>query len=195
MVAAVERGELVLAGREQLVGARGGEAREDREPERAAHHERRVDDARREAGLARLDVAHRGEQHRVERHAGAEAEQEHARQDVDDEAPVDGCPREEHEADGGQQQPDRQRRSDAEAHDDLGREADRERSHDQIRRQEGETDLERAVAEHELEVERGQEEPREHGRRPEHADDVRGRDVAQPEEAERHQRRRRRAPR
>ena len=45
---------------------------------------------------------------------------------------------------------------------------------------------ERAVAEHQLEVERREEEPREHGRGPEHADDVRGRDVAQPEEAERH---------
>ena len=39
------------------------------------------------------------------------------------------------------------------------------------------------VAEHELQVERREEEPGEHRRRPEHADDVRGRDVAQPEEA------------
>ena len=55
--------------------------------------------------------------------------------------------------------------------------------------QEREADLERAVAEHELQVERREEEPREHRRRPEHADDVRGRDVAQPEQAERHERR------
>ena len=48
---------------------------------------------------------------------------------------------------------------------------------------------ERAVAEHELQVERREEEPREHRRGPEHADDVRGREVAQPEEAERHERR------
>ena len=71
----------------------------------------------------------------------------------------------------------------------LRRDAHRERSHDQVRRQERQPDLERAVAEHELEVERRQEEPREHRRRPEHADDVGGRDVAQAEEPQRHQRR------
>jgi Na+-driven multidrug efflux pump len=66
------------AGGEQRPGARGGEAREDREAERAAHHERRVDDARGEPGLAWRDVAHRGEQHRVQGHAAAQPEQEHA---------------------------------------------------------------------------------------------------------------------
>ena len=94
-----------------------------------------------------------------------------------------------------EQQPDGERRLDAEAHHELRREPERERAHDQVRRQEREADLQRAVAEHELQVERRQEEPREHRRRPEHADDVRGRDVAQPEEAERHQRRARRATR
>ena len=82
-----------------------------------------------------------------------------------------------------------ERQPDAEPHHELGREADRESTHDQVRGQEGETDLQRAVAEHELEVERGEEEPGEHRRRPEDADDVRGRDVAQPEEAQRHERR------
>ena len=88
------------------------------------------------------------------------------------------------------QQPDSERQPDPEAHDELGREPDREGAHDQVPGQEREPDLERAVAEHELEVERGEEEPGEHRSRPEDADDVRDRDVAQPEEAERHERRR-----
>ena len=54
------------------------EAGEHREAERAAHHERGVHDARREAGVARLDVTHRGQEHRVERHAGTEPEQKKA---------------------------------------------------------------------------------------------------------------------
>src|SRR5439155_317763 len=68
------------------------------------------------------------------------------------------------------------------------REPERERAHDQVRRQEREADLERAIPEHELEVERRQEEQREHRRRPEDADRVRGRDVPQAEEPERHER-------
>ena len=52
----------------------------------------------------RRDVAHRGEQHRVEGDAGAEAEQDHARQHVDDEVPVDRRAREQREADCGEQQ-------------------------------------------------------------------------------------------
>ena len=78
---------------------------------------------------------------------------------------------------------------DAETHDKPGGEAERESGHDQIGRQEGETDLHRAVPEHQLEVERREEEPGEHGGGPQDADDVGGRDVAQPEEAERHERR------
>ena len=62
--------------------------------------------------------------------------------------------------------PDRQRAPDAEAHHHLGGEAERERRHDQVGRQEGEADLQRAVAEHELHVQRGDEEPREHRGRP-----------------------------
>ena len=99
LVAAVERLEGAVAGRAQRVRARGREARQDGEAERAAHHERRVDDARREARLLRLDVAHRGEQHRVERDAGADAEQDHPRQHVDDEVAVDRRAGEEHEPD------------------------------------------------------------------------------------------------
>ena len=52
-----------------------------------------------------------------------------------------------------------------------------------------EPDLERAVAEHELQVQRGEEEPREHRGRPEHADGVGGRGVALTEQTQRHERR------
>ena len=83
-----------------------------------------------------------------------------------------------------------ERRPEPEAHDELGGEADRERAHDQVGRQEREADLQRAVPEHELQVEGGEEEPGEHRGRPEDADDVRRRHVAQLEDAERHERRR-----
>ena len=109
-----------MSGREQAVGARGGEAGEDGEPECSAHHERRVDDARGEPSLALLDVAHCREQHRIERRSRAEAEQDHAREDVDDEAPADRRPREEREPDGREQQPDSEGRPDPEPHHELG---------------------------------------------------------------------------
>ena len=49
-------------------------------------------------GLLRLDVAHRREQQRVERHAGADAGEDHRRQDVHEEAPADRRMREEQQA-------------------------------------------------------------------------------------------------
>ena len=169
--------------------ARRGEAREDGEAERAAHHERRVDDARREPRLLRRDVAHGREQHGVERDAGPEAEQDHRRQHVDQHVPVDRRAGEQHQADRREHEAGRERHPDPEAQHELRREPDRERSHDQVGGQEREPDLQRAVPEHELEVEGREEEPREHRRRPEHADDVGRGDVPEPEEAERHERR------
>ena len=130
------------------------------------------------------DVAHGREQHRVERDAGAEAEQRPcpAARRARNRA-VDRRPREQREPGRGQQQADRERPPDAEPHDDLRRQAERERGHDQVGGQERESDLHRRVAEHELHVQRGDEEPREHGRGPQHADDVGGRDIAQAEQA------------
>src|SRR5688500_13336845 len=78
VVAADERDEGAVAGSEQRVRAGSGKAGQDRQAERAAHHERGVDDPGREPGFVRLDVAHGGQEHRVERHSGAEAEQDHA---------------------------------------------------------------------------------------------------------------------
>ena len=80
-----------------------------------------------------------------------------------------------------------QRQPDPVAHDELRGEPDRERSHDQVPRQEGETNLQRAVPEDKLEIEGGEEEPGEHRARPENPDDVRDGEVAELEEAERHE--------
>ena len=190
MVAPVQRGHGAVAAGAEAVGARRSDAREGGEAERAAHHEGGVDDARGEARLLRGDVAHRREQQWVEGDPGADPEQDHRRQDVDEVAPVDRRVREEHEPGRCERQPDAERRPDAEAHHELRGETDREGAHDQVRRQEAEPDLQRGVAEDELQVERRQEEPGEHRGCPEHADDVRGRDIAQLEKAEWHQRRR-----
>ena len=185
VVAVDERGQGAVVAR-----AGRGDARQDRQPERAAHHERGVDDARGDTRVLGRDVAHRGEQERVHRHPDPEAENDHARQHVDGEAAVDRRAREEREAERDEPHPQDERRLDAEAQHELGGQAERERAHDQVRRQEREADLQRGVAEHELEVEGREEEHREHRGRPEDADDVRGRDAAQPQQPERHQRRR-----
>src|SRR5262245_1248794 len=119
VVAARERRRLALSVREQCIGPRRREAREHRQAERAAHHEGRVDETGREAGLSRLDVAHRCEQNWVEGSAGTQTEQDHAREHVDGEVPVDRRPREEQQPDTGEEQPDRERKPDAEAEHEL----------------------------------------------------------------------------
>jgi hypothetical protein len=63
VVAAGQRRQRIVSGGQQRLAPRGGEAGEERQPERVAEHEPAVHDARGEAGLARLDVAHRREQH------------------------------------------------------------------------------------------------------------------------------------
>ena len=79
LVPAGQRREVTVARCQQCLAPRGGDAGEDRQPEGAAHHERCVDKTRGETRIVRLDVTHRGEQQRIEGHAGAEAEQDHAR--------------------------------------------------------------------------------------------------------------------
>ena len=105
VVAAVQVGD---RGRAARCGARR-EAREHGQAERAAHHERGVDDAGGEPGLLGRDVAHRGEQHRVHRHPDADAEHEHRGQHVGDEAAVDRRAGEQHEAERDEAHADRQR--------------------------------------------------------------------------------------
>ena len=83
-------------------------------------------------------------------------------QHINDEVPVDWSAREEQKPSRRQRQAERQRELDAEAHDEFGGEAERERAHDEVGWQEGETHQQRAVAEHGLEVEGGEEEPGEH---------------------------------
>ena len=64
-------------------------------------------------GLFRRDVAHRGQQHGVEGHPGADAEEDHARQDVGEHVSVDGCAREERKPDRREPEPRHERRPDA----------------------------------------------------------------------------------
>ena len=153
VVAAVESGEGAGACDQQSARDSGSEAGKDGETQRAAHHERGVDDSRGKAGFSRRNVAHSSKQHRVERHAGAKSKQDHTWEHICDEVPRDRCPCEESKPDRGQQQSYRERQPDAEPHDEPGGEAERESTHNQVGRQEGETDLQRAVAEHQLEVE------------------------------------------
>src|SRR5712672_743762 len=164
------------------------QACEDCEAERPAHHERGVDDARGEAGFALLDVAHGDEQHRVHRHAAADSKQRHAGQHVEGEAALDRRQREERESGRREQKARRERQARAEAHHHLRRDAERERRHDHVGRKKREPDLHRAVSKDPLHVERGDEEPREHRRGPEDADDVGRREASHPEETQRHQR-------
>jgi hypothetical protein len=84
-------------------------------------------------GLARLDVAHRREQHRVERDAGADAEQDHARQHVDDEAPVDRRAREQQQPDARAAARRERRRIPKRITSFAESRAERERAHDQVR--------------------------------------------------------------
>ena len=80
----------------------------------------------------RLDVAHRGEQHRVEGDARADAEQDHPGQDVDDERAVDRRAGEQQQAERGQPEARDERRADPVAHHELRRDAEREHAHDQV---------------------------------------------------------------
>src|ERR1700676_4635950 len=56
VVAAVEGGEGAEACTHQAIRASGGEAGQDGEAERAAHHERSVDDSRSKPGVLRRNV-------------------------------------------------------------------------------------------------------------------------------------------
>jgi hypothetical protein len=141
VVAGVERPDAAVLGGEKVARPGRGDAGEHGEPQRTAHHERGVDDAGRQAGFARLDVTHRGEQYRVERDPGAEPDQDHAREHVDGEMPADRRTRAQRQTDGGERKAGAQWVLDSEAHHELCREAERERPHDQVRGQEGETDL------------------------------------------------------
>ena len=82
-----------------------------------------------------------------------------------------------------------ERRLDAEPHHEAIGEEQRREPPDQRRGQEREADLERAVIEDELQIERREEEHREHRGRHQDADDVGDGEVSVPKEAERHERR------
>ena len=169
-------------------GPCGGDAGENSETERPAHHERCVDEAGREAGVFGCYIAHRGHQHRIEGDPGADAEQQHARQHVGDEVSIDRRASEQQQANGRHRQPDNQGQPVAEPDDELGRDRHRADRHHDVARQEGQADVQRVVPQDQLQVERGQEEPREHRRGPENAHDVGGCECARTEDGEPHQR-------
>ncbi|KAH0442338.1 hypothetical protein KCU90_g1839, partial [Aureobasidium melanogenum] len=142
VVAAIERG-CGAFGSLHRVAARGRETCEHRETERAAHHERRIDDTGREARIARVDVAHGGQQHGIERDAGTEAKQDHAGQHVEHEAAVDRCPCKQREPDRCNEQSSGKGHTQTETHHHARRQTQRKERHDQIGRQKREPDLQR----------------------------------------------------
>ena len=81
VAAGQRRGERVAA-RGQVLGARRRERRQQGQAERAADLRRRVDEPRGQAGVLRRDVGHRDGHEGREPEAGADAEQDHRRQDV-----------------------------------------------------------------------------------------------------------------
>ena len=190
MVAAGQRRRLALTLADQRARARCGGARQHRQPQRPSHHERGVDNAGCQPRLGRLDVVHRRQQHRVEADARTHAQHQHGRQHIGQVVAVDGHAREQQKADRPEQHARDQRRPDAEAHHQLRGDADREPAHQQVGGQEREPHLQRRVAEHQLQVQRRQEEPGEHRGRRQHADHVGRGQVPEPEQPQRHQRRR-----
>jgi hypothetical protein len=152
VIATRERRERTVSRGFQILGSRGGDAPEHREPERAAHHERGVHyavRARASLGLTSPVAASSTGLKAMQ----APAEQDHAWKHVDDKVAVDRGPREEQEPDRRHAKADREWEPDAEAHDEPRRDSDRERHRHDVARQEGEPDLERAVAQDELDIE------------------------------------------
>ncbi len=169
-------------------GALARDRREHREPDRASDLDGRVDEARREPGVAAGRARHRERHQGREGGAGAGAEQDHHRQDVRQIAAVDRRAREPREPGGGEHEPSDQRAPRSEAHDEALRVAQREGPHHDARGKEREADLERAVAEDVLHVESAEEELAEEPDDEQPHDEVRPGDVARPKEAQRHQR-------
>ena len=82
LVAARQRRRRGVSAREQVAGASRRERRYHRQPQRAADLHGRVDQARRQARVARRGARHRELHQRRERAADAGAQQDHRRQDV-----------------------------------------------------------------------------------------------------------------
>src|SRR5215217_4758777 len=146
-----------LAGGHGVVGTAVGDGGEDRQAERAADLLRRVDQARGQTGLVRLDAADRSDGHRDEREAEADRGEQRREQDVADEAAVHADLREPDQAGGGDDQAGDQHRLEAEAGDQWGARAGCEDDADG-ERQVRDAGLECRVPEHVLHVQRDEEE-------------------------------------
>src|SRR5215218_8405471 len=174
------RGLGVLAG-----GAAGHQ--HDRE-NRAADLLRRVDQARGQTGLVRLNPADRRDRHRDERQAEADRREQGREQDVADEAAVHVDLREPDKPGGGDEQAGDEHGLEAEAGDQWSARAGGEDDPDR-ERQVREAGLERRVPEHVLHVQRDEEEHREQRGSDQDGGHVDAGDRAHPEDAgERHQR-------
>ena len=183
-----ERRALLRAVRERVRRPVVGERREHREPERAAHLLRGVEHARGEPGVLLGDVRGRdqGQGHEGQAHADRQRRERGEQRRV---GAVDRGRRREHrEPDRRQRRADREHALGPEAADQLLRE--HRADHDpEAHRQERDAGLERRVAEHLLQVQGAEEEHREHPGEDQQHHAVGGRQRAQPEQVEAHQRR------
>ena len=182
-VEAVHERRLRAAGR-----AARRERAQDREPERTADLLRRVEEAGRETLIGVLEPRRRDERQRHEDGAEPERGEQDRRHDVGDVRPVHRDAREQHHAERGDDHPDDGDRPHADPRRELRRETGRD-DDPGGERQERETGLQRAVAEHALEVERVEEEHREETRRDEEHRDVRRGQRPHAEDAEPDERR------
>src|SRR5215217_9190670 len=146
-----------LAGGRRVVGAAVRHGGEDRQAERPADLLRRIDQARGQTGLVRLNPADRRDRHRDERQAEADRREQGREQDVADEAAVHVDLREPDKPGGGDEQAGDQHRLEAEAGDQWGARAGCEDDADG-ERQVRDAGLECRVPEHVLHVQRDEEE-------------------------------------
>ncbi len=93
-------------------------------------------------------------------------------------------PSQQREPDRRQRQPARERAFVPETHHELGRQAHRERRHDQVGGQKGEPHLQGRVSQYALQIQGGDEEPGEAGHCPQHTHDVRRAEIARPEQSQ-----------
>ena len=187
VIAGIERGGSRLAEGELCLGALGRQGREHREADRAAHLDAGVDEPRGQPRIACRGARHRERHQRGEAEPGAEADEDHRRQQVGRVVRVDRRAGQEKQSGDDDDHRWDERRLRAKPQVELCGEPERHRAHDRGHRQVGEADLEGVVAEDPLHVESAQEEHPEHPDDEQGLDQIRGADVRRAEQAQRHQ--------
>ena len=181
-------------GRDRRVGVgvvprRGRRDRADRrDPEGAADLTARVDQARGDARVGALHTGEAADRDRDERQAHARTAEHEGREEIPEVVPVHGQPREPRDRRSGREQPESERRTHAEAADDRLRDIG-DHDHRQREGDEGDAALDGRVMEDALQVEREHEELRKGDRADNRHRGVRARQRAQPEDAQREERR------